>query len=146
MKITAWTILFILLTSTPAMARLGESYHKCRLRYGNPVRGPVEKDDTRRAHYNWQVYNVKIIFSNNKAIRIHYKMQDGGHISMHRIEYILSKNPSMLETGYNISGINAWYITSMNPEKDRIIFSQKDELASGYYNTEDKELVLKLTK
>ncbi len=148
MKITVWTMLFVFLSSTPALARLGETLHKCNLRYGRPLSQPVERDDdTILARYKWQVFNVTVIFSEDrKAIKISYTLQNGEPMSMRRMEDLLNENPSIKKEGFTIQSINTWFIDEVDPLKNRVIFSHKDNLADSFYYISKKELVISLAR
>jgi len=82
----------IVITLSPAYARIGESTEECAMRYGKPRKIELDEKNTGIAVYRKNDLTIKIHFTNGSADLINYSPGEVARIDFETAKYLVDVN------------------------------------------------------
>lgn len=132
--------LSVMMISGYAFARLGENEDISKQRYGDPVKVEEMEEGSKMIYYTSGLYNISILFKNDKAVVINRQIKDKSRISLFRIEHLLHNN------GDYSGPRNIWYLNGASEEKGEIYFIDRSGNTVATYYLGTNTLSIKAVK
>ena len=127
-----------------AEAGVGENRDVNELLFGQPVKTEDVQGYAQQITYRTRIYDVVILYTNQIARVITYRLRDGELFSIERISGILEKNNAPQDYA---SGYNRWYFDIQDPKAPGIIsFRDYRNKTTAKYNINTAILTVRLNE